>query len=316
MSWLIDCLLHSENGEIFDEVRQGQPPKLDDISSHLFASNNIALHILLSSATRGFLTAICRRLIHLDYTARKAMSSAAQSAYSGPPGQTVPLISNSLRTSYTAIATLTSGSIVPIRVFEALVARISESIKESYTAAKLPSQKQAQGIQGEHSRNSIEQQVLFGGPLPIEMAVTIARIFHSELPKLRNVIDPSKLFFHDFSILGLPAPKAPMGPGFPLPGTTKADEIAAEADAVYRVTHTLDVFSRVPIQLGTEHEEGHGLEMSGPRLGRRWRRCTRCAAAMDDIISQRPAVQFLIMQQRRCYCSGNWDIMTGKTAVP
>lgn len=305
MSWLIDCLLHPDDADVFESISKGETPDLNILSSRLFSSNNIALHILLSSATRGFLTAICRRLVHLDYTARKAMSSAAQSL-SAPPGQTAPLISNSLRASYTAIATLTSGSIVPIRHFEAFVARISEVVKEAYTTANLPSQQQVQGSHANPGRNNVEQGILFGGPLPDAMAPAISRIFSEELPKLRAEIDPSRLFFHDFGILGLPAPDTP---------GTNADEAALEGDALYRVRHTIDIFSRVPIELGQEPEESQGLDAKEHRPGRRWRRCVRCAATMEDIHSVKPAVQFLIMQQRRCYCSGNWDILAGKRAV-
>lgn len=310
MSWLIDCLLHPENPEVFESVTKGEEGSIPLLSAHLLATNNIALHVLLSSATRGFLTGICRRLVHLDYTARKAMS-AAQSV-SAPSGQSAPLISNSLRASYTAIATLTSGSIVPISHFEAFVSRIAEVVKEAYTTAKFPSQQQAQGVPGDSSRNAVEQGVLFGGPLPEVMAPAISRIFSEELPKLRAEIDPSRLFFHDFSILGLPESNASAGKGAT---ADSAGQPASTSSSLYRVNHTIDIFSRVPIQLGMEPEESQGLDARGSRPGRRWRRCVRCAAAMEDIHSLTPPVQFLIMQQRRCYCGGNWDILAGARVV-
>ena len=306
MSWLIDCLLHPEDPEVFESVTKGEDGSIPLLSAHLLATNNIALHVLLSSATRGFLTGICRRLAHLDYTARKAMS-AAQSV-SAPPGQSAPLISNSLRSSYTAIATLTSSSIVPISRFEAFVARIADVVKEAYTTAKFPSQQQAQGAPGDSKRNAVEQGILFGGALPEVMAPAISRIFSEELPKLRAEIDPSRLFFHDFGILGLPEANAAGGKGV-------TEGTATTSSALYRVNHTIDIFSRVPIQLGMEPEEAQGLDARGSRPGRRWRRCVRCAAAMEDIHSLTPPVQFLIMQQRRCYCGGNWDILAGARVV-
>ncbi|OBT45969.1 hypothetical protein VE00_03746 [Pseudogymnoascus sp. WSF 3629] len=306
MSWLIDCLLHPEDPEVFESVTKGEDGSIPLLSGHLLATNNIALHVLLSSATRGFLTGICRRLAHLDYTARKAMS-AAQSV-SAPPGQSAPLISNSLRSSYTAIATLTSSSIVPISRFEAFVARIADVVKEAYTTAKFPSQQQAQGAPGDSKRNAVEQGILFGGALPEVMAPAISRIFSEELPKLRAEIDPSRLFFHDFGILGLPESNASAGKG-------ATEGSATTSSALYRVNHTIDIFSRVPIQLGMEPEEAQGLDARGSRPGRRWRRCVRCAAAMEDIHSLTPPVQFLIMQQRRCYCGGNWDILAGARVV-
>ncbi|OBT52775.1 hypothetical protein VE04_06832 [Pseudogymnoascus sp. 24MN13] len=286
MSWLIDCLLHPEDPEVFESVTKGE-------------DGSIPLLKGSSQESR-------RRLAHLDYTARKAMS-AAQSV-SAPPGQSAPLISNSLRSSYTAIATLTASSIVPISRFEAVVARVADVVKEAYTAAKFPSQQQAQGAPGDSKRNNVEQGILFGAPLPEVMAPAISRIFSEELPKLRAEIDPSRLFFHDFGILGLPESNASAGKG-------AAEGSATTSSAQYRVNHTIDIFSRVPIQLGMEPEEAQGIDARGSRPGRRWRRCVRCAAAMEDIHSLTPPVQFLIMQQRRCYCGGNWDILAGARVV-
>ena len=56
---------------------------------------------------------------------------------------------------------------------------------------------------------------------------------------------------------------------------------------------------------------GSGAEGSAllGRQGARWRRCARCAAVMEDVLTQRQALQWLVMQQRRCFCSGFWDTL-------
>ncbi|KAF4633171.1 hypothetical protein G7Y89_g4945 [Cudoniella acicularis] len=82
MAWLTDTLL---------TLSVALPPNMDlkrvdgftlpDLLEHLQKTNTISLHLLLSSPTRGFLTAICRRLTHLDYIARRAMAHSS----SNPP---------------------------------------------------------------------------------------------------------------------------------------------------------------------------------------------------------------------------------------
>jgi len=321
MSWLIDSLLHPEDSSVFDPISTGQKVELGDLNTRLQASNNVALHLLLSSASRGFLTAICRRLSHLDYTARKAMQSAAQSQSVQPGQLPQPLISNFLRASYTAIATLTSGSIIQIRVFETFLTSISASVKDAYTAAGLsssPSQAQSQHLPQtkptEVTRNTAEQTMLFGGPLPAALVPAMTHLFTSLLPTLRSGIDPSKLFFHDYSLLALdPFPpcarQSPLGNSW----TTAWDQGEDRGGvAEYKVSHTIDVFQRIPVVLGMEPDE---LGFEKLREVKRWRRCARCAAVMEDLFSPKPAVQFLIMQQRRCFCGGNWVILTGHQVV-
>lgn len=54
---------------------------------------------------------------------------------------------------------------------------------------------------------------------------------------------------------------------------------------------------------------------AGAASSKRWRRCARCAAVMEDVISPRPALQWLVMQQRRCFCGGYWDTLVGGEMV-
>jgi len=304
MSWLIDSLLHPSDSTIFKSITESGQVNLADINARLQASNNVALHLLLSSASRGFLTTICRRLTNLDYTARKAMSTAAQNAGQGQPVQGMPALSSSLRAAYTSIATLTSTSIVQIRIFETFLTSISASIKDSYTTAGLVSastQPQVQGLQNpERTRNMVEQAMLFGGPLPEALIPAMSHLFTSLLPTLRSNIDPSKLFFHDFSILAL-------------------DPSGSETDKDSH-TYGIDVFQRTAIVLDparnnpkTDAAGSNGVNNpNGSAVGKKYRRCARCAAVMEDVTSRRPAVSFLIMQQRRCFCGGNWVVLTEK----
>jgi mediator of RNA polymerase II transcription subunit 16 len=315
MCWLVDSLVFPDSQtSIYETINgvtegNGNPSiDLDALNSRLRATNNVALHILLSSAGRGFLTAVCRRIVHLDYSARKAMQTAAQ-IQGAPPGQaSQAVISNELRASYTTIATLISVSIIPVRLLETFLTSIFTDVREAYSTAKLPyaQQQQPQTRTNDLTRNVIERGILLGGPLHPVMIPVISSIFKIHLPNLRAAIDPARVFFHKYDLLGLPDDS--LASDF---NQTESYATAPNSrEENWRVSHTIDIFQRVPIVLGQEKEE-----WSEAARGRRWRRCARCAAVMEDITSTKPAVQFLIMQQRRCYCGGNWDLLQGKQTV-
>lgn len=335
MAWLIDSLLYPEDPSVFKPLAAGKPMDLGSFSTRLRDSKNVALHLLLSSSARGFLTAICRRLTNLDYTARKAMSTAAQSQGTGSVHISQPLTSNTLRTAYTTIATLTSTSVIHFRIFEAFLGSISASVKDAYTTARYPpttsqtqqQQQQQPRTKTEGTRNDIELTILFGGPLPVALEPVMRKIFTSFLPTLRSGIDPAKLFFNDYSLLALdpPTPSSVISPPTPadhslasLLGSDQQQQRGKEGAGNERITHTIDIFQRVPIELGQEPVDSPANEngvKEKARNSRRWRRCVRCTAVMEDIVTQKPAVHFMILHQRRCFCGGGWYLMSGKQIV-
>ena len=333
MTWLVDSLLHPEDASLFKPLATGQSIDLDNFHARLRDSNNVALHLLLSSAPRGFLTAICRRVANLEYVSRKAMSTAAQSQAGAPIPIPPPLTSSSLRAAYTSIATLTSNSVIPVRIFETFLTSISASVKDAYTTAGLASSTpQTQPQQQPHTkegitRNAAEQTMLFGGPFPAALVPAMRHIFTKLLPDLRSGIDPAKLFFSDFSLLALDpiTPSSTHSPSPTPPEQTLASLLGPDeqkggkrAADLQRIAHTIDIFQRVPITLGQEIIQGpvneNGVREKA-RDAKRWRRCARCTAVMEDYLTQRPAVHFLVIQQRRCFCAGNWNLLTGKQIV-
>jgi mediator of RNA polymerase II transcription subunit 16 len=304
-SWLIDAL---DDDDIFAEAKAGQQLDMAALSARIIESKNVALHVLLASSTRGLLIAICRRLIHLDYTARKAIN-----AVNMQNGHGAPFISNTLRQSYTAIAALTNASVIRCQKFEKLLESISAAVKNAYQAANLPSGPPPLHTPpkvGEATRNAIEQQILFGEHLPRIFAPVVAEMFSTMLPKLKADIDPSELFFHDYSLLGLPDANAPETlaqlEGLPAPRKQQLRKQLEE-----RAFKVIDVLTKTPKDMRSQDHNGK----SG-RAERRFKRCARCAAAMEDTIVTRPsAANYLISQQRRCYCNGNWNILPAGKAV-
>lgn len=278
---------------------------LPDLFVHLQESNNISLHLLLSSPTRGFLTAICRRLAHIDYIARKAIVHThpgnIDNPAANPPNlngqsnnqQQPPTLSPALKAAYVRIATLTSSTILRIKTFETLLSTLSSQIKTAYSSHSLSGNQQA-----ERNRNAIEIKMMLGGSIPDAFKGVIAELFRPEglLDGVREEIDPSQLFFADFSLL-------------------EVDEDRASMAARKRAGMTMDCFRKSWLQNPKKSDAlvSHDQNTAGPvggRHGAKWRRCARCAAAMEDALSSRPALQWLVMQQRRCFCSGYWDTLS------
>lgn len=313
MAWITDTLLTLPN-TISPSIDLTDPSNLSlsDLLVHLQDTNNISLHLLLSSPTRGFLTAICRRLAHIDYIARKAIvhtqpgnttnSTTNTPNQNGQPinqhgQQPVPTLSPALKAAYMRIATLTSSTILRIKTFETLLSTLSSHIKTAYTSHSLSGSQQA-----ERNRNAIEIKMMLGYAIPDAFKGVIVELFRPEglLDSVREEIDPSRLFFADFSLL-------------------EVDEDRASMGARKRAAMTMDCFRKswLPNPKKSDkllinangQDQSAGAVGSGGRQGARWRRCARCAAVMEDVLSQRQALQWLVMQQRRCFCSGYWDTL-------
>ncbi len=313
MAWLTDTLL---------TLPSTLPPGLDltnvstlslpDLLSHLHKTNTISLHLLLNSATRGFLTAICRRLQHLDYIARKAImhTNAPQSSANTPNAQNPShspapnSLSPALKAAYLQIATLTNATILRIKTLETLLSSLTSLIKNSY-ASHTPSLSGSPAA--ERTRNNLEIKMLFGGGFPDAFKPVIVELFRKEglLDAVKEEIEPALLFFADFSML-------------------EVDEDPASVAKRRRSGLTMDCFRKgwlvnPPAKKaeamgasGLDGENGAGVVGSAMGIGKqgaRWRRCARCAAVMEDVVTQRQALQWLVMQQRRCFCSGYWDTL-------
>lgn len=268
---------------------------IPDLLSYLHKTNTISLHLLLSSPSRGFLTAVCRRLQHLDFIARKAMHTNAPVSNinpSNPHTSTANTLSPSLKAAYVQIAQLTGSSIVKIKTLESLLASLTSLIKAGYASSTNPPL--AGSPAAERTRNNLEMKMLFGSSFPDAFKTVIVELFRVEglLDGVKEEIEPAQLFFADFSML-------------------EVDEDKASTEKRRLSNKKMDCFRKVWLEspqkilaVDGDAENRHG----------RWRRCARCAAVMEDVLTQRQALQWLIMQQRRCFCGGFWNMIApGKT---
>lgn len=303
VSWIIDSLiLLSRSAPQKLHLENASNLSLPDLLTYLQSTSNSSLHFLLASSTRGFLAAVNRRLQHLDYIARKTISIY------GTAAKCPSNISPPLRAAYRQIASLFSNAIVRIDTVEKLLISISSHVKNAYANNTPPLTSTGPA---EKARNLLEIKMLFGGPFPEAFKSVIEQIFMKGglLDTLQDEIDEGRLFFADFTNL-------------------EVDEDVASIKRKKQMNLTMDCFKKVwlqnPIRLPddssnsakTEKLSGLEIQASGKRQGLRWRRCTRCAAVSEDILLQRPSLQWLIMQQRRCFCSGYWSTLpVGETVA-
>jgi mediator of RNA polymerase II transcription subunit 16 len=334
MAWLTDTLINLPTTlpPIIDLTKASSIP-LPELLAHLHSTNTISLHLLLSSPTRGFLTAICRRLQHLDYIARKAImypgannTPNPQNPNQNPQHQTSTL-SPALRAAYMQIATLTSNSIIRIKTIETLLASLTSLIKTAYASHNPPL---SGSPPAERLRNSLEIKMLFGGSFPDAFKSVIVDLFRKEglLDAVKDEIEPSRLFFADFTMLEVDEDGISVGRRKALGKTMdcfqkrwlvnpekKSSSAAGGQEGGGAPQSATTNTSPGTAQDGSAVGTG-GLMGAGGRQGARWRRCARCAAVMEDVLTQRSALQWLVMQQRRCFCSGYWDTLApGETAA-
>jgi mediator of RNA polymerase II transcription subunit 16, fungi type len=336
MAWLTDTLLNLPTNlpPTIDLTKASNLP-LPELLAHLHTTNTISLHLLLSSPTRGFLTAICRRLQHLDYIARKAImfpgannTPNPQNPNQNPQNQTSTL-SPALRAAYMQIATLTSNTILRIKTIETLLASLTSLIKNAYASHNPPL---AGSPPAEKMRNALEIKMLFGGSFPDAFKSVIVELFRKEglLDTVKEEIEPARLFFADFTMLEVDEDAVSVARRKAL-GTTmdcfqkrwlvnpekksSSSSGSAQGEAGSQNGNTNTSPGNTNTQDGNAVGTG-GLMGAGGRQGARWRRCARCAAVMEDVLTQRSALQWLVMQQRRCFCSGYWDTLApGETVA-
>ncbi|KAG9239485.1 mediator of RNA polymeras-like protein II transcription subunit 16 [Amylocarpus encephaloides] len=303
MAWLIDTLLTLSTSLPSNiDLTSSDGFSITELHGHLTSTNTVSLHLLLSSSTRGFLTAICRRLTHLDYIAHRAiMQNSTSSGTSAPNAQNNSNhshITPQLRNAYLHIATLTTGTVVRIKTIETLLANLTTSIKEVYRNNPLTSQP------SDKSRNAFETKMLFGGQFPEVFKPVIVELFKNEglLDVVRKDIEPAKLFFADFSILEVDEDK----------NSIAKRKAAGRTMDSFRKSWLKNPVRKIGVENG---EETNGTRSGTGKQDSRWRRCARCAAVMEDVLTERRALQWLIMQQRRCFCSGYWDTLMSGTTV-
>lgn len=248
--------------------------------------NDVALHLLLSSATRSFLSALCRRIAHLHIVSGRAVQFYRQQAAEAEQSGVAQLPSGQLQQAYQRMQQVTSAGLVPVEAFEKMLNTLGNDIKHAYSVYLPALFKQninpPQGKQIDmmlkSSQTQMEVIMLLSRAVPPAFVPLVKKFFAEDLPPMRAQMDPARLFFADYAMLG---------------GVQddKGSLAARAAGGPY-----YDALTRVELWPGKP-----GMKP--------WRRCVRCPAVMEDVSPNRPSVNYIIAQQRKCSCGGSWGLL-------
>lgn len=309
IAWLTDNLFSLPNTCPADmDLTNLEKLSLVDLAAHLHDTNNVALHLILASSTRGFLHACIRRMTTLEYFARKAIALSLEN------NGTKTHLSPGLPAAYIQLAFVIGQGAVRLTTFQTLLTSLSAKIKSAYAASTNPLLTSSPAA--EALRNDFELKMLFGGPLPPSLAPVIVELYtglevlgsgdgvvrsriigdpsnKGLLQQVRTEIDSAKLWFTDFTLL-------------------EVEEDAYSVRQRRAQARTIDCFRKIwlPAAIGSSTKKSSpALPLPLPLPSTttlRLRRCARCTATMEELMTSRPALQWLVMQQRRCFCGGFW----------
>ncbi|UKZ66623.1 uncharacterized protein TrAtP1_007795 [Trichoderma atroviride] len=278
LSWLVDCLFALMNDSEF--MARLEPKRIAELTPYLYKRNDISLHLLLSSSSRSFLLAICRRIAHLETLSTKANEFYRRQPQMGVDQTGAPKPLNpQLQQAYQRMQQITSTCLIKASEFEKLLNILGADIRQAYQTF-LPTlvKNQAgmgQGKQIDMAVKAAQIQLELGmllavSPPAAPFIPVIKKLFTKDLPAFKALTDPAKLFFANYDLLGV------------------QDDKSQLPKDVY-----VDLFRKAEIKLGAQQ----------------WRRCTRCASVMEDVFVSRPGYTFVLGQQRRCACGGIWALL-------
>lgn len=298
LSWLTDSLFALLDDPQFLALLT--PQRFSEMSAYLQSRSDVSLHLLLCSSTRGFLSAVCRRILHLEILSNRAIEfyerRAAISNANDPNAATSKNLHTVLYKAYQKMQRVTSSSLIKVQEFDRLLTVLNNDIRSAYqTSLAALANKTPAGAQG--NPKAIEQQIkgaqfhcelnmLLASSPPPSFLQVLLKFFNTDLKNYRAQTDPSKLFFADFDLLEIDDDRRSLS--------------ARRARGQY-----IDAFKRVelvgpPVRGAKELEEAKTPQ---------WRRCVRCAAIMEDASGSRPGFTFVLAQQRKCSCGGHWALL-------
>lgn len=298
------------------------PEKFDQMTEYLRSKNDVSVHLLLCSSARGFISAVCRRLHHLDNISGRAIQYYEQKTSlhqpAGPnnpsPGKNIGLYN-----AYKKMQGFASSSLIKVPEFEKLINGLSEEIRlaNKATAAAASSGKEqpdeaALSVEDGARRTAAELQMLLASSPPASFLPVVRKFFAEDLRAFRGLTDPAALFFSDFALL-------------------EVEDDRKSLASKRKAGRYVDVFKRVELRAGA-HGGGarngallHQGQQQGPDqtdadggvgdAPPQWRRCARCASVMEDVWAQRPGFQFVLNQQRKCSCNGSWALLPRGTLI-
>lgn len=280
-------------------------PQLANMTAYLHSKNEVALHLVLCSATRGLLSAVCRRIWLLDSFSTRAITwyenreKANANAAPEPRATAHP----ALYAAYQRVRRYTSSSLIKADEFDKLLNSLSAEVRSAYSeslavlgeqAARAANNSQSQ--QGQNpNRPDVSQEAIARGRQHCELGMLVVqapppsfvsvvdKFFDKDLREFRAHVNVAKLYFADYSILEI------------------NDSPRSLQKRRARGTR-VDLFKRIEIS-----RKPSTANAKPPA----WRSCARCASVMEDLsmINNKPGLMFLLRQQTHCSCGGRMALL-------
>lgn len=296
--------------------------KFTEMTNYLKSKNDVCLNLLLCSSTRCFLSAICKRLAHLQAIGNKVMQFW-DSRPASNPADAVNEPQRELHKAYLKLQRGASTTLIKVDEFEKLLASLSHDIRQTYqtSLASLQQKAAAQQLQGQNkpypaeaavrkAQAHCELAILLGEQPPPSFQPPIRKFFETDLREILGSTKRSELFFADFPLLEVEDDARRLA-------ARKAEGRHVD---VFRRTELLSSPSSALSASKTVATDGHAnangdsldadrnLTMAAAEHAA-WRRCVRCCAVMEDVTATRPGFNFVLAQQRKCSCGGSWAFL-------
>jgi mediator of RNA polymerase II transcription subunit 16, fungi type len=316
LAWLADGLFNLLDDAKFMSLLNGQ--QLPEAIAYLQSQNDPSLQWLLSSSTRALLTALCRRLDHLDTLGKMAMRHTQSRAAGGLPSNRPEAIDG-----YRKIHALAETAMVKSQALEKLLSTLNADIRDLYqnslmpqarksSAAlaaqiqqqKAPPEKMQQALQAVSPEALVKRQqlqceisILLGNSPPPSFLNVIVKFFQKDLVEFRAQTNPNTLFFADYSLLAINDDQVSLAMG---PGEGYYVDVFRKGGVIWK--------KGMPGPQELEPADATLVNQRELQL----RRCVRCAAVMVQPpidLSAPPGFTFVLGQQRKCSCSGSFALL-------
>ena len=231
LAWITDSLFQLLDDREFMAML-ADAKRFPELAKCLQSKGDVSLQLLLCSSTRGFLSAACRRLMHVETVSGRAaqyyethvqqqqqqQDPAAASAAGARPHP-------ALYQAYQRMVRAVSSGLVKVSDFDRLLSDLSSDIHAAYqktfsgiNAAKMKLQhanlteQQQQQLNEQFARKAqmhCELDMLLGRSVPPGFREVLLKFFTVTLPAFRNQTDPAKLYFANYDLLEMEdSPKA------------------------------------------------------------------------------------------------------------
>lgn len=228
MAWMVDCLFDLADDPAFMSILNEQK-RFPDLANFLQSRGDVSLHLLCCSSARGFITAACRRLAHLEGMSNRAiryweanhLKTENNDGSGGGGGKALP---DSLYFAYRKMQHATSSCLIKVQEFEKILQGFAQDVRTAYQASlsrrqssannqaqqqQHPSPQQNKNQQPQNAEDQFvkkaqahcELDMLLGANPPPCFREVLLKFFTQTLPVFKSHVDPAKLYFANYEVL-------------------------------------------------------------------------------------------------------------------